>query len=322
MKHWKLVFAGLAFFAAFVLYIKNLVRPPEVTETPKPLIAVSFYPLEFLASRLTNTDYDVFPVISSGVEPHDFEPSPHDIVRLQEADIFFYNGLGFEPWVERITPTLLEHGVTVIDASALLDASSVSFLDLHSADTIDSDDSAEEEHGQFDPHYWLDPRLFADLAEEIKNQLAHQYPEDAPLFSSNNRVVQADIAAVYARYKQRLAHCDLDTVIVSHDAFGYLSRQFGFQVISIAGFSPQVQPSAKRLGELATLAKEQGIKTIFFESLVSPKLSETLASEIGATTAVLDPIEGISAADRAKGIDYVKIMEKNLDALAAAMQCR
>jgi len=308
MKHWKLIFAGIAFFAAAVVYVKSLVAPtPPPTESSKPVIAVSFYPLEFIVHRLIGNTYEVFPVVSSGVEPHDFEPSPQDIVRLQEADLFFYNGLGFEPWVERITPTLLEHGVTMIDASQLLGSGSFSFLDF--------------EEGR-DPHYWLDPKAFGDLAEEIKDELVSRYPEQSVLIQGNHRGLQADIAAVYARYKQRLANCALNEIIVSHDAFGYLAKQFGFTVIPIAGFSPQEQPSAKRLGELATLAKEKGITTIFFETLVSPKLSQTLAAEIGATTAVLDPIEGLSATDRAQGVDYVSVMGNNVEALATAMKCR
>ncbi len=321
MKHWKLIFAGIAFFAAAVIYIKSLVAPtPPPVESTKPVIAVSFYPLEFIVDRLIGTRYEVFPVVSSGVEPHDFEPSPQDIVRLQEADLFFYNGLGFEPWVERIAPTLLEHGVTMIDASQLLGSGSFAFIDFEEEEE-ESEDHADEERGLYDPHYWLDPKAFGDLAEEIKDELVQRYPEEVTLIQGNHRGLQADIAAVYARYKQRLANCELNEIIVSHDAFGYLAKQFGFTVIPIAGFSPQEQPSAKRLGELATLAKQKGITTIFFETLVSPKLSETLAAEIGATTAVLDPVEGLSASDRAQGLDYILIMEKNLEALATAMKC-
>ena len=304
MKHWKLIFAGLAFFAAAILYIKSLVAPtPPPVETTQPVIAVSFYPLEYLLTNLVEGDYEVYSVISSGIEPHDFEPSPQDIVRLQEADVFFYNGLDFEPWVERIKPTLEEHGVTLVNAGELLGLGA-------------------QTDASVDPHVWLDPKAFGDLADEIKDELVRLYPQDANTFQENSRGLQADIAALYARYKQRLANCELNEIIVSHDAFGYLAKQFGFTVIPIAGFSPQEQPSAKRLGELATLAKQKGITTIFFETLVSPKLSETLAAEIGAKTAVLDPIEGLSPADRAQGLDYVLVMESNLEALATAMQCR
>ncbi len=321
MKHWKLIFAGIAFFAAFVLYIKSLVQPPQSPRpSEKPVIAVSFYPLEFVAQALLDDSFEILSMTPSGVEPHDFEPSPQDIIRLQKADLFFYNGLGLDAWVTRLEPTLVSQGVQLINIGEALENSGMEILPLSGID--EHREGEAHEHGDEDPHIWTDPVYMKAIAELMGKALTVQYRDSANLIATKQRVFAERLDALHVEFSSGLKQCSLREIIVSHDAFAYLASRYNIQVTSIAGFSPQEQPSAKRLGELASLAKELGITTIFFETLVSPKLSETLAAEIGAKTAVLDPVEGLSASDRAQGLDYILIMEKNLEALATAMNCR
>lgn len=308
--------AGLAFLFALIVYAWSFVRPatPAAAPNGKPVIAASFYPLAFLAREIAGSGYDVTSVTPGGVEPHDFEPSPQDIVRLQSANILFANGLGLDPWVERLHATLKERGVAVVTVSDGIEEKGVPLIAGGEEDI--------EEAGHANPHVWLDPLAMQTLAASVSSALSQAFPADKELFAANAQKLNVALAALDQSYKTGLASCRLHEVIVSHDAFAYLARRYGFSVIAIAGFSPQEQPSAKHLGDLVTLAKQKGIKTVFFETLVSPKLSETLAAEVGATTAVLNPIEGFSETDLSAGKTYVTAMESNLNALRLAMECQ
>ncbi len=297
--------AALAFFLALVAYIWSFSKQdvPPVSTNEKPVIAASFYPLAFLAREIAGSDYEVVSVTPGGVEPHDFEPSPQDIVRLQSAKLLFANGFGIDAWVERLQPTLIEHGVKVVTLTDGIDSKGITVMDSN-------------------PHLWLDPQAMEVYAQTIAKTLSSQFPSQQMLFTANAKAMEAKLSALDRSYKTGLVNCRLHEVIVSHDAFAYLASRYEFSVIAIAGFSPQEQPSAKHIGELVTLAKEKGIKTIFFETLVSPKLSQTLAAEVGATTSVLDPIEGFSETDLAAGKSYFTAMESNLQALRVAMECQ
>lgn len=307
MKYWRLIFAATAFVFACIVYIWGKTHPAQpITEQPatnRPVLATSFYPLTFLVSQIAGDGYDIHQVTPGGVEPHDFEPSPQDIVQLQKANMLFANGLGLDPWVERLSSTLAERGVTVITVTDGLSEQGVNMQ-------------------QDNPHVWLDPHAMVVIAKNIAADLAKQFPADSARFTANGDRLAIALTAVDAAYKQGLANCRLRDIIVSHDAFAYLAARFDINVIPIAGFSPQEQPSAKHVSELITLAKQKGIKTVFFETLVSPKLSQTLADEVGATTAVLDPIEGFSAADLTAGKTYITAMNDNLAALRLAMDCQ
>ncbi len=321
MKHWKLIIAGLAFFAAFVLYIKSLVQPPQPPQdSDKPVIAVSFYPLEFVAQSLLDDSFEILTMTPSGVEPHDFEPSPQDIIRLQQADLFFYNGLGLDSWVSRLEPTLVAQGVQLINVGEALEDSGLAIISL--SDTDDHEDGEAHEHGDEDPHIWTDPVYMKAIAEMMGETIIEKYGSTANGVSAKQTAFAQTMEDLDTEFASGLKLCVLREVIVSHNAFAYLASRYDFAVTSIAGFSPQEQPSAKRLGELATLAQEKGIETIYFETLVSPKLSETLAQEVGARTAVLDPVEGIAPEARGAGADYVSIMRQNLEALRLGMKCQ
>ncbi len=170
-----------------------------------------------------------------------------------------------------------------------------------------------------DLHFWLDPVRLAEVAGEVEARVAEIDPDNAADYEANLATLRADLESVDTEYTDGLAECRLDTVVVSHDAFGYL-EQYGLHFEPIAGLSPDAEPSPKHLTELAELIESEGITTVFSETLASPAMAQTLASDLGLDTAVLDPIEGLS--DATAGEDYLSLMRANLAALQEANECR
>jgi len=318
----------LALFAAIILLVWRVW--PDQRRDDQAKAGASIYPLAYLLERLTNEA--VFLVTPSGVEPHDFEASPQDLVSLRSMDLFVYNGAGLDAWAERIAPQLTASGVLVVDmAQSLIDRSIV----LRSVETEEEGEHAEDGHdedeadhehehesGSIDPHIWLDPQKMEQQARVITSVLIELRPEWQDDYRARLDLVLADLSQLDQDYAQGLASCRVRTIIASHDAFGYLADHYDFEVLPLSGISPQQEPSARRLGELATIVREQGIRYVFFETLVSPKLAQTLADEAGAQTLVLNPVEGLTAAEREQGEDYLTVMRKNLASLRTAMDCR
>jgi len=176
----------------------------------------------------------------------------------------------------------------------------------------------DHDHGGEDPHLWLDPLAMAAAAQAYADRLGDIAPDRADDFQANADELIAELEDLDAAYTEGLASCERDEVVVSHDAFGYLAR-YGLEFESIAGISPDAEPSPARLAELADLIRDTGVTTVFTETLASPALAETLATELDIETAVLDPIEGLT--DDTADEDYLSLMEANLAALQQANGC-
>lgn len=257
-----------------------------------PRVAASFYPLAYVASRVAGPHAQVVNLTSPGVEPHDLELSIGQTAELSEADLAVYEK-GLQPAVDEVVEQSgPEH---VVEATEVVD--------------LDGDDL----------HFWLDPLLMADLGGEVARQLSDLAPDSSADFEANLEQLRDDLEALDADYRTGLADCRLDTVVVSHDAFGYLER-YGLRFEPIAGLSPDAEPSPAHLSELAGLIEDEGITTVFSESLASPAMAETLARDLDLATGVLDPIEGLS--DDTRDEDYLSLMRANLEALRAANGCR
>lgn len=281
----------------------------------KLLIVATFYPLgEF--SRMVGGDMaDVTVIVSPGVEPHDYEPTPRDLVAIGNADIFVLNGAGMDPWAEDLVPTLRGKGIAVVNASEA--------VALLATEGQEGERTGEDEHGYgaFDPHFWLDPVFAESIIGSIRGAVVGTDPAHSGTYEANAAAALSELAGLDGEYRTALSVCARDEVIASHDAFAYLAKRYGFETHPIAGLSPEAEPSASRIAELTDLAKKEDIRYIFFETLVSPKVSETLAREIGAETLVFDPIEGLSPEDAASGKDYFSVMRENLANLSTALEC-
>lgn len=298
-----------------VLFFRG--NEPAVTDNGttgggKLQVIATFYPLAEFSRMAGGEAVEVSSIVSPGIEPHEYEPTPRDIISLEQADIFVMNGAGMEPWAERLAPGLREKGVIVLNASE-----SVLLL---AAEEIGHEQETEQE-GAYDPHFWLDPVFAASIVDSIRDALIEKDQAHAAAYEASVTRALSGLAALDAEYRSTISSCSRHKVITSHNAFAYLSQRYGFTAHSISGISPETEPSAGRMADLVDLAEKENIRYIFFETLVSPKVSETLAREIGAETLVFDPIEGLSPEDTALGKDYFSVMRENLANLSKALEC-
>ena len=265
----------------------------------------SFYPLYFFSQQIGGDKFDVTNVVPSGAEPHDYEPTAQDMARMEKADLIVLNGGGFEAWGDRIGKNLSSKNTVVVRASEGL---------MTRAATGESSLT-------MDPHVWIDPVLAKRMVENIASGFERVDPENASYYRGNADSLIGKLSDVDAAYRNGLRVCATRNIITSHSAFGYLAAEYGLNQVSIAGLSPDAEPSPSQLAIIAQFAKTNNVQYIFFESLASPKLSQTIATEIGAKTLVLNPIEGLSEENIARGEDYFSVMRENLENLQTALQC-
>jgi zinc transport system substrate-binding protein len=188
-------------------------------------------------------------------------------------------------------------------------------------DEHEEDGHEGHNHGEWDPHVWLDPLRSELIVQAIAKELGAIRPEQAEQFQANADAYAAQLRSLDADMQAGLKNCNLDAVIVSHDAYRYLANRYNFATLEIAGLSPNIAPSPARLAELTKIAEAEGIAHVFFETQVSPALSETLAQEIGASTLVLHSLEALSEAERQAGKTYIDLQRMNLENLRTALQC-
>ncbi|MEI6510425.1 MAG: zinc ABC transporter substrate-binding protein [Candidatus Uhrbacteria bacterium] len=268
-------------------------------------VVASFYPVAEFARQVGGDLVSVSTITPSGTEPHDYEPTARQVAEMYGADLVLYNGGGVDAWADRIAPELKIQGVPAVEMGSAVDLLA----------------SSPGEDAPTDPHFWLDPALAEKEVAFIRDTLSTINAKNAATYARNADAYLAQLSSLDADFVAGLASCHQHTVVTSHAAFAYLAKHYGFDVISISGISPEQEPSAGRLSEIAAIAKAKGVRAIFFETLVSPKLSETIASEIGARTLVFNPLEGLSAEEASAGEDYLSVMRSNLENLKTGMVC-
>jgi zinc transport system substrate-binding protein len=297
--------AGLVTLLVLVAALGSCARSSNAANGKLAVVA-SFYPLAEAAQRVGGGLVQVTNLTAPGVEPHDLELAPSQLEAISTADVVLYLGGGFQPAVEDALP---DAGGETVDLSAGLRTLPVPAGDVQASLSAD-------------PHVWLDPALYSQVVGAIERRLAKADPAHASSFASNARAFQDQLARLADEYRIGLANCERHVIVTTHAAFGYLALRYGLQQEAISGLSPDAEPSPGRLAQLKQLVERDGITTIFTESLVSPKVAETLASETGATTAVLNPLESLTSQELAGGKDYVSAMRQNLSTLRTALGCR
>lgn len=282
----------------------------------------SFYPLAWVTEQVAGDDWSVTNLTTPGGEPHDLELGISQTSDLAAAPLVVYLG-GFQPSVDAAVESNAE-GATLDAAEAVgLEPVADHSDEGHADEGHAEEDHAEEgedghDHGDLDPHFWLDPLKMAELGDAVAEQLAELDPDNAATYRANAEDLGARLDELDAAYEQGLAGCERDLVVVSHDAFGYLAR-YGLHLEPINGLSPDAEPNPATLAELADVIEDEGVTTVFSERLASPALAETLATDLGVETGVLDPIEGLT--DETAGDDYLSLMQDNLAALQEANGC-
>jgi zinc transport system substrate-binding protein len=254
-------------------------------------VVAAFYPLAYAAEQVGGSSVDVENLTPAGAEPHDLELTPGDVRDVQRAALVLYLGDGFMPALEQ----------------ALRDR------DGRSVDLLSVARRGAPARLANDPHVWLDPMRYAAIVRSVGAALGE--PAAA-------RRLEARLLRLDRDYRQGLAHCKRRELVTSHAAFGWLAARYGLEQVPLEGLTPEAEPSAKELESLVRTVRRTGATTVFAETLLSPKLAETVAREAGVKTAVLDPLEGIGKDELAQGADYFTVMRANLEAVREALGCR
>jgi len=269
-------------------------------------IVTSFYPLFFLANEIGKDNVDVTTITPPGAEPHEYELTAQDIVSISRSDILILHGL-LEPWAENIQKNLQKSSVNILNVGKLISTQTY---------TNESDEES------IDPHVWLSPLKTKTMAELITKQIITIDPENEHVYTNNNAILQEKLDILHKSFSDELKDCNLHTIVTTHAAFGYMASEYNFRQLPIYGLSPDGEPSLQSLATISDFAKNTGVKYIFFETLVSPKLAETIAIEIGAKTLVLNPLEGLSTQEINDGSNYFTEMQNNLRNLKIALACQ
>ncbi|MEU7184173.1 MULTISPECIES: metal ABC transporter substrate-binding protein [Streptomyces] len=277
-------------------------------------VTASFYPMEFLAEQIGGSHVEVSDLTKPGVEPHDLDLTPKQIAQLGESDAIVYLK-GLQPAVDS---AVKQSGVqNVADAAALTTLEEHGTeVDGHHHTTGDNHSHSESEAGK-DPHIWLDPVKYAEVAKGVNATLAKAAPEHKADFQKNTDALVKKLDGLNTAFKDGLKNRTSDTFVTTHAAFGYLAERYGLTEEAISGIDPESEPSANRVKELHDLAKEHHVSTIFFETIANPATAKALAGDLNLKTDVLDPLEGIT--DKSRGKDYFGVMQANLAALQKAL---
>ncbi|MFU8851920.1 metal ABC transporter substrate-binding protein [Micromonospora sp. SL1-18] len=276
-------------------------------------VVVAFYPLQFLAERVGGDAIRTTNLARPGAEPHDLELQPRQVGQIVDAKLIVYLA-GFQPAVdEAVTQNGGDRAFDVAAVQPLLDAAAGGHQHEHGGE---AGHDSEGESGGKDPHVWLDPIRLATIGDRLAERLGKIDPDRAAEFTDRAAALRAELTKLDADYAQGLRTCQRREIVTSHTAFGYLTARYQLEQVGITGLSPDGEPSPQRLTEVAQEARSHQATTIFFETLVSPKVAETVARAVGAKTAVLDPIEGAPADG-----DYLSAMRTNLQTLRTALDC-
>lgn len=266
-------------------------------------VEATFYPLAEFAQRIGGGRVDVRTLVPPGAEPHDYEPSPQDVVALKRARVLIFNGAGLEPWLTRLLP---EVPASVVKVNA------TEGLPLMTRDGV----------GVVDPHAWLDPMLAREQAARILAGLGRADPRGRAEYEANTAVLDLELQALHLRYERALADCVRREFIATHAAFGYLARRYGLTQIAITGLTPEAEPPPARIVEVVALARRHRIPVVYFEPLDGSRLAEAVAREAGARVAPLNPLEGLTLAQERGGDNYFTVMYENLTKLVEGLGCR
>ncbi len=297
---------GFIFLGIVLILIRTAGRPSKPDQRGRLRVVTSFYPLAFFSRQIGGDQAIVVNLTPAGAEPHDYEPTARDMAQIEGSQLLVLNGGGLEAWGANIRQNINPKKLLIVVAGQGLTNQQMN----------------EEGRMMTDPHVWLDPPLAQKMVDHIVRGFIQVDPAHKDVYESNAAALKSKLSQLDAAYRQGLSHCGEKIIITSHSAFGYLATTYGLKQVSLAGLSPDAEPSPQQMANIVGFAKKHHVKTIFFESLVSPRLSQTIATEVGAQTLVLNPIEGLSDQELAQGKTYFTEMEKNLVNLRIALQCR
>ena len=336
---WRRVAIGVMSVAMGIV-IGGCGSSAPTNEGKLPVVA-SVYPVYDVAKQVGGDKIALTLLVPPGSEPHDWEPSSSDLMAIGKAKLFLYNGAGLEPTEKIVTKDVLRDAKAIELSKAvrvlpmphedsegeMAKESAPSAVDK-SADGHDhehgSNDhehgSNDHEHGSNDPHVWLDPTNVMLETDAVVKAFSEADPANAEYYKKNGEAYKEKLAKLDAQYQDWAQGVQQKNLVVTHEAFGYLAHRYGLHQLGIMGISPDAEPTPEKMARIVAFVKANGVKAIFSEELVNPKLAEAIAKEAGATVYMLNPVEGLTKEQMDKGATYLSVMEENLATLKKAMQ--
>ena len=287
----KLIIAVL-----WALLLMGCVQRQE-TEDKRVTVCTSFYAIYDFTKAVGGDKINIVNMVPTGTEPHDWEPSSHDMLKLSDAGILFYNGMGMEGWIDKVESSLGEN--------------KVEFVEL--AEGIGDESKS-------DPHVWLNPKNVMDMTDKISDKLIQADPDNEEYYKKNAQDFKNQLNELDLAYRQALEPYAGRSIVVSHEAYSYLCDEYGIVQKAVEGVIPESEPSPEQMKNIIDYINENNIRYIFFEELLSPKVVQTIADETGAQLLELNPFEGLSQEDIDNGEDYISVMYDNLDNLKLALE--
>ncbi len=318
-------FFGILLMVVFMLAI-GCANTKSNTQTEaasgKIEIVTTIFPLYEFSKSVGGDKVQVTLLLPPGVEAHTFEPTPSDIIAVNNADIFVYIGADMEPWADDILEGLDNPGLAVFEASSKVTLIKTSEVEEHEVGNLEEEEEEEHHHGEYDPHIWLDFGNDVKIVNALADLLAQKDPENRDYYYANAASYSQELAGLDSEYRQGLSTCNQSEFITGgHSAYAYLAKSYGLEYISAYGVSPDSEPTPKTIKEIADMTEEKGIKYILFEELVSPQMAEAIAEQTGAETLVLNPASNLLKDEFSQGVTFISLMRENLVTLRTALEC-
>jgi zinc transport system substrate-binding protein len=308
----KIIFLIVAFvlFAALVFVVLFLRTNEFRGKSGKIEVVTTLFPLYDMAKSIGGDKADVTLLLPPGVEPHSFEPTPSDIVKINEADIFIYTGDFMEPWAADILAGTENKNLVVVNSSLGVQLLNAVFYD------------ADEPVGSVDPHIWLDFDNAKIMVGNITAAFVKNDPADASYFAANAENYKNELSNLDDLYRITLSNCKSNEIIYGgHYAFGYLAYRYGLTYLAAQGISPDAEPTANDLANLVDQIKKDNIQYVFYEELTSPKIAETIANETGAKLLLLNAAHNVSRDQIDAGVTFFYILRDDLNNLKRGLGC-
>jgi zinc transport system substrate-binding protein len=315
-----LLLLGIA--AVFALNRPNntIVDNKNPSKQQKPVIVTTLFPFYDITRTLIGDQADISLLLPPGIEPHAFEPTPQDIIRIQEADIFIYTGDSMEPWVKDIMSDLPKT-VTVINASNGITL--IEGVDDHSHGDDDHDDEKNKEKLALDPHFWLDFNNTIIATKTISDTITSLNIIDNTILSQNIDILIQDLTQLDTDYRETLSQCRNKTIVqAGHRTFGYLAKRYNLEYITTEELSPNSDTSAQDIATLIDEIKEEKTKAVFSEELIEPRIANTISDETGVPILLLNGAHNITSDQLKNNISFITIMRENLNNLYIGLDCK
>ena len=311
---------------------KNLINSTTSNTDSKMVIATSFYPIEFITRSIIGDKASVFNPVPANTDLHNFEPTTQDTKKITQAKVFFYQGGGIDPWAGKIAQS--QNNAFKLQANNNTEvAGSLKILDQKDTEHKDGDNEKDHDHDHKgesksnpkdlskDPHTWLSIKQMINNTEAITTKITEIDNLNTEYYKTNSLKLIQDLKALDTKFKQNLSKCNKRTIVVAHNAYNYLAKDYDFEIEQLSGVNPEREPTTQELTKILQNIKDKEISTIYYDTTINPKLAKSIAQESKTKTLPLYSLESLSSDQQSKNLNFVQLMEQNLANLMIGMEC-